>query len=507
MVWLILQTALGAPGGVTSDLQVWYRADSVTTVGGEVTVWQDQSGNGRDATNATAADLPELISSNAEISNQPSLRFDTDYLGFDGSWVAGQNYTLFVVSGRLSSPNDNYYLGGTSGVDNNNLIVGYRTNTLVTLAHWGNDLDASIAGKVAGREWNLDVGALDQGAGRSIWRNGPLKVSDGNTTPLNGWAGASVGRFAPASAWFDGDIAEVVMYDRALSCTERITVEEALATRYGLTWSTDDDADDDGVCNDADACPGFDDDMDADGDFVPDGCDACIGNDASGDSDSDGYCDDTDICPGFDDNIDTDGDSVPDGCDPCPMLANETDTDVDGFYSCVDCDDVDPAVFPSAIEQIADGVDQDCDGLEFCYADIDQDGYGTPTATQIVGLDCTLEPFASDNDLDCDDTNPAVNPGVIEVVGNGVDDNCDGFDGAPDTGDTGDTGVTTTTNTVPTDTGSDPTPTPTATGSDRTWSGPVEENPGGQGAGCSCDTGSGGVWFAWLLAVLVIRRR
>ncbi len=37
------------------------------------------------------------------------------------------------------------------------------------------------------------------------------------------------------------------------------------------------------------------------------------------DSDADGVCDGADACPGFDDTMDADGDGVPDGCDPAPI--------------------------------------------------------------------------------------------------------------------------------------------------------------------------------------------
>ena len=39
----------------------------------------------------------------------------------------------------------------------------------------------------------------------------------------------------------------------------------------------------------------------------------------SSDSDGDGIPDDKDVCPGFDDNVDTDGDGIPDGCDETPF--------------------------------------------------------------------------------------------------------------------------------------------------------------------------------------------
>lgn len=107
-----------------------------------------------------------------------------------------------------------------------------------------------------------------------------------------------------------------------------------------------------------------------------------------------------------------------------------------------DCDDDEPLVHPNAAE-ICNDVDDDCDdeldaadeeltdGVP-AYQDRDLDGYG---ACPDGGDDCA--PFAvCPDDLgkgsaealgDCDDTNPAQNPGRIEVPGNQVDEDCDGL--------------------------------------------------------------------------------
>ncbi|MCB9854698.1 MAG: hypothetical protein H6818_03350 [Phycisphaerales bacterium] len=87
---------------------------------------------------------------------------------------------------------------------------------------------------------------------------------------------------------------------------------------YGICAA---DSDGDGLCDNLDICPGFDDGVDTDLDGVPNGCDPCP-LDNPDDSDNDGVCDSVDICPGFDDNgPDSDGDGVLDGCDPIDITA------------------------------------------------------------------------------------------------------------------------------------------------------------------------------------------
>ncbi len=95
-----------------------------------------------------------------------------------------------------------------------------------------------------------------------------------------------------------------------------------------------------------------------------------------------------------------------------PIITNTTenimitsfDADEDGFDFYVDCDDHNPDVNPSIIEVPYNGLNDDCDNLT-PDDDLDQDGFGI--------------------DLDCDDNNPNISPEVEEIVYNGVDDDCD----------------------------------------------------------------------------------
>lgn len=59
------------------------------------------------------------------------------------------------------------------------------------------------------------------------------------------------------------------------------------------------------------------------------------------------------------------------------------------------------------------------------YQDLDNDGYGNALVSQ---TGCSpIQGYVS-NSLDCDDNNNAINPGAIDIPGNGIDEDCNGFD-------------------------------------------------------------------------------
>ncbi len=164
------------------------------------------------------------------------------------------------------------------------------------------------------------------------------------------------------------------------------------------------------------------------------------GNDAGIDDGSDNDCDPG----GFDEcYLDADDDgfgvtTIVQDADASGCVAGANEADVAG-----DCDDGPAAgalAFPGNTDPsiIDDGVDNDCDGggLDECYLDADDDGFGIPTLVQdAAGAGCIPGANLADNASDCDDdaaTGAVTFPGNtdVSVINNGQDNDCDpgGFD-------------------------------------------------------------------------------
>ena len=106
---------------------------------------------------------------------------------------------------------------------------------------------------------------------------------------------------------------------------------------------------------------------------------------------------------------------------PCEDLDGDGYGDPISFaceYPELDCDDTDPTINPGAVEHCGDDIDNDCDDL----VDIDDDS--DCPCTDSDGDGSFQESYCGS--LDCDDGNNEVHPGHHEVPGNGIDDDCDG---------------------------------------------------------------------------------
>jgi hypothetical protein len=229
-------------------------SSTITTVSGGVSQWNDKSGNGRDATQATADSRPTLISNG--LNSNPVLSFNganTQHLIHPLN-ASPAPHTVFAVVRRTA--------GGTTAFQN--IVNAVAPNGAFGVALTAKVLEGGGPGSVsgtAGANWggyiNTSLGHTH--ANSSLLNSwsvigivSPSSTSGTETYIANGTVTATVSyssRYGGDSnnrraiggdpvfntGWFWGNIAEIVINSFAASTSIRQQLEGYLAHKWGLT--------------------------------------------------------------------------------------------------------------------------------------------------------------------------------------------------------------------------------------------------------------------------------
>jgi hypothetical protein len=216
------------------NLVLWLDAHAVTGLneGATVSTWSDASGLNHHATQGATGQQPTYRAS--ALNGEPAVRFDgsNDALALAGTVVSGpQPRTVFFVA----RPNVS---GNRSIIDLGN---GATTGG-------GFQISPELAVRINGgsRVWAPAVSTTTPTLGvlqltgtttttLNLWVDGVARVATSTTGATVQTAGSgTVGRWTPGGNHFDGDIAEILVYSRALSTSERQSVEQYLTSKYAL---------------------------------------------------------------------------------------------------------------------------------------------------------------------------------------------------------------------------------------------------------------------------------
>jgi len=249
------------PGGITTDLALWLRADDgtgTTTNNTDLDTWTDQSPNGR---NASEADLggavpvePKYLTS--QINFNPAINFsdpnstNASFMATSGGNNVSEDFTLIavfetgqtggstsnfedapaIIGGGDSGGSADYGLGISGGRVHVNASNNSTLNVRSTAGPVYNNFEPFIA--TATRVRSTAAGSIQ------LYINSLSVGSSASTnTSLTGPASFGIGNHSDpnVASQFSGRVAEVLVFSDDLTATERQRVESYLAVKYGIT--------------------------------------------------------------------------------------------------------------------------------------------------------------------------------------------------------------------------------------------------------------------------------
>ncbi len=224
-------------------LQQWLNGDNAggSPFAGTAASWPDQSGNGHDATQTVVANQPGRVQGDGNACKGAFSFAGNQYFNFNLSIDGWDQMTIFMVAKSSVNP------PSSSGTSMASAIFWNES------ANWGNTFVSPYQKGVPFRFGTTQVGnqpvytravttgqdftitrAVHNGTTDSLYVDGILALQQGGKlSRLSGTTGtAFIGR-GLNNTYFDGEISEVLVYNRVLSADEAASVESYLRNKFG----------------------------------------------------------------------------------------------------------------------------------------------------------------------------------------------------------------------------------------------------------------------------------
>ncbi len=234
-----------SPGGVSTNLSLWLKADAGVTGTSPITNWQDQSINNTAYTVAggdvltlnpvfsnfnPSVSFPGLLNGGLTTSLASALAISTGdvYVVFNSLGNDGSDSTLDKVSNILVDDN----MGLSSETWNNTGFMGVVAYTTGSLSNPGDYASSTVAPSNVFSLVRYSVTAGGPVFDLMSDVGGVRSISTINTTT------GSTDRYIPSlkiGDFFNGEISEIIAFDANLSTVDREKVESYLAIKSGIT--------------------------------------------------------------------------------------------------------------------------------------------------------------------------------------------------------------------------------------------------------------------------------
>lgn len=231
-----------SPGGVSSGLAIWLKADagtSSTVNGAFLSSWNDQSGNSVNATQPDGTNVARPRFATDVINGNPGIEFNGGGKFFNINWSSlGSTYTIITVVKRTDSSNLRYVVGVNSTTPRG-MHIGYATNTTVRMSEGAatNNADATVTGYAGSSEIPaILMGEQATSSSRTITEikdATSVTATNTNTASGPGLVNGYIGR-GFSTTGLAGYICEIICYNRALTNAEKANIYTYISVKYGL---------------------------------------------------------------------------------------------------------------------------------------------------------------------------------------------------------------------------------------------------------------------------------
>ena len=210
-----------------SNLAAWYDASNAAslTIETGVSQWSDLSGNGRHLAQTTLNNQPAVATS--AINSRPALDFDGSNDNLSATFTLSHPVRIFCVGNFRATGGQNQLFDGTA-TNTMRMYIGGATEVAMFA---GANLPATVASVNGWFVWEC----FFNGASSSLTRNGTTLASGnaGSNTTVGGLRLAVLG--SGLSNFTNCQIAEVVLYSRAITASEASSVRSYLGGKYAIT--------------------------------------------------------------------------------------------------------------------------------------------------------------------------------------------------------------------------------------------------------------------------------
>lgn len=222
---LSLAPLLWLDGSDASTLFDATAGGSLVAANGAIARWEDKSGNGRHATNATAGMRP--LRKVAVRNGRDAVLFDNSDDGLLTAYSLARPHTFFLVSSQITGGGSTRLLTSS---DQNRVVSPNRTagNSVY------NGTTNYAAAWAGANEWVITTFSQTSAPLARLFKNGTA-LTLVSPAVTNDWGLVQLGSGGTFPEPGDGHVAELLVFPSELSVPNQQAVESYLASKWGIT--------------------------------------------------------------------------------------------------------------------------------------------------------------------------------------------------------------------------------------------------------------------------------